>query len=89
MATVGIRELRQQLSKYLRRVARGEQVVVTQRGEPVALIIPPGPVQPEQEFLSMVRERVASWEGGKPHGAREPIVARHGSIAEMISEDRR
>ena len=89
MATVGIRELRQQLSKYLRRVAQGEQVVVTQRGEPVALIIPPGPVQPEETLLSMVRESVASWEGGKPHGAREPIAAKQGSIAEMISEDRR
>jgi prevent-host-death family protein len=37
---VGVRELRQNLSVYLRRVARGERFVVTDRREPVAELIP-------------------------------------------------
>jgi prevent-host-death family protein len=37
---VGIRELRQNLSVYLRRVERGETLEVTERGSPVALLMP-------------------------------------------------
>jgi prevent-host-death family protein len=37
---VGIRELRQQASAVLRRVTAGESVVVTERGHPIARIVP-------------------------------------------------
>jgi prevent-host-death family protein len=37
---VGVRELRQNLSWYLRRVARGEPFEVTERGKPVAVLDP-------------------------------------------------
>jgi prevent-host-death family protein len=37
---VGVRELRQNLSVYLRRVRRGESLEVTERGSPVALLTP-------------------------------------------------
>ena len=40
MERVGVRELRQNLSVYLRRVRRGETLEVTERGEPVALLQP-------------------------------------------------
>ena len=40
-ATVGIAELRQNLSKYLRRVERGERLIVTDRNRPVAELGPP------------------------------------------------
>ena len=39
--TVGVAELRQNLSVYLRRVANGERLVVTDRNKPVAEIGPP------------------------------------------------
>lgn len=39
--TVGVAELRQNLSKYLRRVARGERLLVTDRNRPVAELGPP------------------------------------------------
>ena len=39
---VGIRELRQNLSKYLRRVERGERLEVTEHGRPVAVLAPLG-----------------------------------------------
>jgi len=39
--TVGIAELRQNLSRYLQRVAEGERLLVTDRNQPVAEIGPP------------------------------------------------
>ena len=42
---VGVRELRQNLSVYLARIARGETLEVTDRGQPVAILAPlPKPV---------------------------------------------
>lgn len=41
MTTVGVAELRQNLSKYLVLVARGERLVVTDRNRPVAELGPP------------------------------------------------
>ncbi len=40
MNRVGIRELRQQASAVIRRVVAGETVEVTDRGRPVARIVP-------------------------------------------------
>ncbi len=40
MERVGVRELRQNLSVYLRRVKAGERLEVTERGEPVARLEP-------------------------------------------------
>ena len=37
---VGVRELRQNLSVYLRRIAQGETLRVTEHGRPVALLTP-------------------------------------------------
>jgi antitoxin (DNA-binding transcriptional repressor) of toxin-antitoxin stability system len=42
MKTVGIRELKNRLSEYLRQVRMGESVLVTDRGEVVAEFSPPG-----------------------------------------------
>jgi prevent-host-death family protein len=39
-STVGVRELRQNLSVYLRRVAAGEVFEVTEHGRPVAVLAP-------------------------------------------------
>lgn len=40
MRAIGIRELRQQASRYLRAVEHGETIEVTDRGRPVALLVP-------------------------------------------------
>ncbi len=40
MTRIGIRELRQKASHYLRRVEGGETIEVTDRGRPVALLTP-------------------------------------------------
>jgi prevent-host-death family protein len=41
MESIGIRELRQNASVWLRRVAQGESFQVTDRGRPVAMLVPP------------------------------------------------
>jgi hypothetical protein len=43
MVRIGVRELRQQASRYLSRVKAGEIVEVTEWGHLVALLVPPDP----------------------------------------------
>ena len=43
MERIGVRELRQNASRYLDRVKSGESVEVTERGKLVALLVPPNP----------------------------------------------
>jgi prevent-host-death family protein len=45
--SVGVRELRQNLSKYLVRVKRGETLTVTERGREVAALVPRRSGHPE------------------------------------------
>lgn len=40
MDRIGVRELRQHASRYLARVESGESLEVTDRGRPVALLVP-------------------------------------------------
>jgi prevent-host-death family protein len=40
MGRVGIKELKNHLSRYLRRTKEGEEIVVTERGTPIAIIQP-------------------------------------------------
>lgn len=40
MVRIGIRELRQRASEFLRRVEAGETIEVTDRGRPIALLTP-------------------------------------------------
>lgn len=55
MGTIGIRELKQQTSKILRRVREeGETIEITYHGEPVAQIIPINPPKPSEESIKAV-----------------------------------
>jgi prevent-host-death family protein len=40
MKSIGVRELRQHASRYLREVEHGETIEITDRGRPVALLVP-------------------------------------------------
>lgn len=51
MERIGVRELRQHASQYLHRVEHGETVEVTQRGRPVARLVPVDRVATERERL--------------------------------------
>ena len=55
-AKVGVRELRQNLSVYLRRVRQGEALEVTERGQTVAVLIPvPEPATPLNRLIALGR----------------------------------
>lgn len=41
MVSVGIFEARRRLTHLLKVVARGERILITNRGEPVAMLVPP------------------------------------------------
>ncbi len=38
MSAVGVRELKNRLTYYLRRARKGEEIIVTERGRPVAIL---------------------------------------------------
>ena len=40
MSTVGVKQLKDRLTEYLRHTKHGEEVIVTERGTPIALIQP-------------------------------------------------
>ncbi len=62
MERVGVRELRQNLSKYLANVKQGESFVVTERGVEVARLSPSGP--PDSPIARLVAERGATMPRG-------------------------
>lgn len=90
MATVGVKELKNRLSEYLRRAREGERVVVTERGRPIAVISAAveAPVDPGLE--SLVRAGLARWGGGKPRGSARPVKLRKGPpMSQTVIEGRR
>jgi prevent-host-death family protein len=62
MDAVGVRELRQNLSRYLRGVKEGESFVVTERGREVARLTPSGPA--DSPLARLVAERGATMPRG-------------------------
>lgn len=62
MNSVGVRELRQNLSRYLVKVKEGESFAVTERGREVARLLPSGPA--DSPVARLVIERGATM----PHG---------------------
>jgi prevent-host-death family protein len=58
MESIGVRELRQNLSVYLREVKEGESFRVTERGREVARLVPSGPA--DSPIARLVAERGAT-----------------------------
>jgi len=89
MTTVGVRELKNRLSEFLRRVAHGERITVTDRGKPVAVLAPLVESADEEAIWALVREGRASWGGGTPRGASCPVKMRGKPISDTVIEGRR
>lgn len=91
---VSIREMKNRLSKYLKLVQAGKDVVITDRGRPVArlILVEPSAKEAEAEYIRRVRALpwVQPGKGGKLKGAKHPIRLRPGdkTAAEMVLEDR-
>lgn len=84
---VGVSELRASLRSFLERVRSGEEVVVTERGVPVARIVP---AQGETVVERLQREGVISPpRTPKPQSWEWNRVTASGPVADLVSEQRR
>ena len=86
MQKVEIEELKSRLSEYVGRAAGGEHILVTNRGESVAELVPLTPTR--RKLLRFAEEGELSWNGGKPKGARG-IVVRGEPVADTVIRERR
>jgi len=76
MTTVGIFEAKNRLSELVERAARGEEIVITRRGEQVARLMPPlAPDAPAQAraLAARIRQSRASHALGEVASMRELI----------------
>lgn len=89
MITVGIKELKDRLSHYLREIKKGEKIVITEREKVIATIVPVERVDENSELLSLVKEGFAIWKGSKPTGGRHPVKIKGKPVSEIVIEDRR
>jgi prevent-host-death family protein len=88
--TVGIRELKARLSRYLALVKRGARITVSDRGRAVAVISPAKQEELDERLEAMLRDGLAKWSGGKPRGLERPVRLKKGPpISETILKDRR
>lgn len=96
MQTVGVRELKNRLSEYLRRVRLGERVLVTDRGAVVAELLPPGQGQGDPSVPAGLQalNRRGLLTLGAPAGTdlypallRKP-GGRRRSVAQLLDEER-
>ena len=90
METVGIRELKQNLSKYIKKTQHGERIIITDRKKEVALLLPFTKEETEGEKLTaMLKEGMIQWKGGKPKGTVSKPRILGPTVAEAVIEDRR
>lgn len=89
MSSVGVRQLRNQLSSMLRRVKRGETVTVTERGRRIAVLVPVHEGEPYDLLHVLARTGRFAWSGGKPTGGTKPPRIRGRLASDIVRESRR
>lgn len=86
MLTVGIKELKAKLSSYVERVSAGEEVIVTDHGREVALLVP---ISREREAVRVLMDSgKVQWSGGKPKGTSSTRI-KGKPLADTVLEERR
>ncbi len=94
MRTIGIRELKAQLSRVLRDVQRGDHILVTDRGRVVAELRKPDASQWSGSPREMARARLAAdghlrvAETVAPVYQRSPVQAPDGLAKDLLDADR-
>jgi len=92
MKTAAVSELKASLSAYLAKVKAGEEVIVTDRGKPVAKIVPIGKGRKEitAHLLTLERAGLARIGGGKlPEGfwdLSRPKDPKNRALKALLSE---
>jgi prevent-host-death family protein len=82
---VGVRELRNNLSRYLDRVRDGTELVVTDRGHAIARVVP---VDGERALDRLIAEGVVTPARQKRSRAPKPIAAKS-IVSDLVGEQRR
>jgi len=85
MAEVGIRELRDHLSRYLDRVQDGEEVVVTDRGRAIARVLP---MNGERTIDRLIANGLVT-PARQPGRARPKPLKTAGPVSDLVAEQRR
>jgi len=91
MRSIGIRELRQRASECLRHVREGETVQVTDRGRPVAMLVP---IRAKSVLERLdVAGRLSAEEGdllelGEPVSPRRGVPLPSRALTEMRADER-
>jgi prevent-host-death family protein len=93
MMQVGLRELKDRLSEYVRLVRAGEHVQITDRGQVVAELIPPTPAKGLDPAVGLaalerrgrVRPPMAE---GRARYRRLPRLVPTGTVRRLLDEDR-
>lgn len=85
MGEVGVRELRDGLSRHLAMVREGHTITVTDHGRPVARIVPVGvPTKLEQLIASGRVTPATRRKGDRP----APVMA-EGAVSDLVERQRR
>ena len=87
MDAVGIRDLKANLSRHLKRVQQGTRLLVTERGRAIASIHPIDERRDLDWVHALVAAGRAQWGGGKPEGT-SPATTVGRSVSEAVLEDR-
>lgn len=90
MRVIGIRELRQQASRYLRDVERGETLEVTDRGRPIARVVPIPPAAGLEQLAASGRLTPASGDAldlGPPLAPQDKPLPSD-TLADLRSDER-
>ncbi|MPY78935.1 MAG: type II toxin-antitoxin system prevent-host-death family antitoxin [Actinophytocola sp.] len=82
---VGVRELRDKLSRHLAEVRAGHTVTVTDHGEPIARIVP---VQRPTKLEQLRKEGRIRPARKRKQSAPEPVSA-DGRVSDLVGEQRR
>ena len=94
MKSVGLRELKNRLSEYVRKVRSGEGVLVTDRGEVVAELVPAGPGSGEQGIppgLAILSKRGQLTLGASNNAEiypQLPSILKQRRVTELLDEER-
>lgn len=92
MAATGVRKLKDNLSRYLRRVEAGERIAVTAHGRVVAALVPPETARPARrsrwDELMAAGTLRAPLEAGDPFEDWPELRLPRGTAAALIDEDR-
>jgi prevent-host-death family protein len=89
MIKVSVRDLKNNLSAYLRRLQNGEPILITSHGKPVARLMPASEAPSEDEALERLHAHplIRPGKGGPIRGARNPIKTRPGEcLSEILLE---